>query len=162
MIYHFKKIFILPVFLLLLFSCNSDQQDKITQENKIEEKLYPIQVDGKYGFIDKTGKVAIEPKFEYVGTFSEGLYAVLINGKWGFIDRKEKIVIEPKYDNPSEFKNGLALVNERENEFYINKKGTYVLGKTEEIKDKNKDAHKSKFEDIGEFKEGLAKARKNG
>ena len=30
----------------------------------------------KYGFIDKSGKVVIEPQFDYVGDFSEGLAKV--------------------------------------------------------------------------------------
>ncbi|ECH5021687.1 WG repeat-containing protein, partial [Campylobacter coli] len=52
-----------------------------------------------WGFIDKSGKIVIEPKFDGVGNFSEGLAGVELNGKWGFIDKSGKIVIEPKFDD---------------------------------------------------------------
>ncbi|EAK1349894.1 WG repeat-containing protein, partial [Campylobacter coli] len=56
-------------------------------------------LNGKWGFIDKSGKIVIEPKFDGVGNFSEGLAGVELNGKWGFIDKSGKIVIEPKFDD---------------------------------------------------------------
>ncbi len=42
-------------------------------------QLYPVMVDGKWGFIDNTGTVKIQPQFDMrVGSpgFSEGLAAV--------------------------------------------------------------------------------------
>jgi hypothetical protein len=35
----------------------------------------------KYGFIDKDGKVVIEPQFNYINDFSEGLWMVKKDGK---------------------------------------------------------------------------------
>ena len=49
----------------------------------------------KYGFIDKNGKVVIEPQFDNVSAFSEGLAKVEKDGKWGFIHKSGKVVIEP-------------------------------------------------------------------
>ena len=49
---------------------------------------------GKWGFIDKQGKMVINPQFDYAGDFSEGLAKVLIedgtkyNRKWGYISRR--------------------------------------------------------------------------
>ncbi|MFH5163641.1 WG repeat-containing protein [Campylobacter coli] len=58
-----------------------------------------VELNRKYGFIDKSGKIVIEPKFDGVGNFSEGLAKVKLNGKYGFIDKSGKIVIEPKFDD---------------------------------------------------------------
>ena len=47
---------------------------------------------GKWGFIDKQGKIIITPQFDAVGKFSQGLAPVRVgnatNGKWGFISRQ--------------------------------------------------------------------------
>ena len=72
--------------------------------------LFPIQENGKYGYIDRTGKVVIEPQFEEVKEFSEGMAAVRIKDKWGYIDSTGKIAVEPKFKVVREFSEGLATV----------------------------------------------------
>jgi len=42
----------------------------------------------KWGFIDKKGKIVINPQFEEAKPFSEDLTSVKIGGKWGYIDKK--------------------------------------------------------------------------
>ena len=75
----------------------------------------------KYGFIDKSGKVVIEPQFDIEsewdkvyrsrsGAFSEGLVLVKKDGKWGFIDKNGKVVIEPQFDEVNNFSEGFASV----------------------------------------------------
>ena len=64
----------------------------------------------KYGFIDKSGKVVIEPQFDDADLFSEGLVLVEKDGKWGFIDKSGKVVIEPQFDDAEPFSEGLAKV----------------------------------------------------
>jgi KWG repeat domain protein len=41
----------------------------------------------KWGFIDKSKKSVVPPKYDEARHFSEGLAAVSLNGKWGFISR---------------------------------------------------------------------------
>lgn len=62
------------------------------------EGLASVKVNGKYGFINKKGKVVIPHEFDDAGFFSEGLADVKINGKYGFINKKGKIVILPEFD----------------------------------------------------------------
>ena len=38
-------------------------------------ELFPVEIDEKFGYIDKTGKIVIPPKFDHVTDFSEGLAA---------------------------------------------------------------------------------------
>ncbi|MGI7157691.1 WG repeat-containing protein, partial [Campylobacter coli] len=63
------------------------------------EGLARVGLNGKWGFIDKSGKFVIEPKFDSIWDFSEGLAKVGLNGKYGLIDKSGKIVIEPKFDD---------------------------------------------------------------
>ena len=46
-----------------------------------------VKLNGKYGFIDKTGKEVISLKYDFARAFSEGLAAVRLNGRWGFVDK---------------------------------------------------------------------------
>ncbi|EOZ2107593.1 WG repeat-containing protein, partial [Campylobacter coli] len=63
------------------------------------EGLVAVKLNGKWGFIDKSGKIVIESKFDSGGHFSEGLAGVKLNGKYGLIDKSGKIVIEPIFDD---------------------------------------------------------------
>jgi WG repeat protein len=49
---------------------------------------------GKYGYIDTTGKVVIDFKFQYGNNFEHGRAKVEINNFWGAIDKTGKL-IEP-------------------------------------------------------------------
>ena len=60
--------------------------------------LYPIKVNGKYGFMDRSGKTIITPQFDGAGGFSEGLADVRVGAKWGYIDTKGSVVITPQFD----------------------------------------------------------------
>jgi len=115
----------------------------------------------KTGFIDKSGKFIIEPRFDNAAPFSEGLARVTITGgeeeKLGFIDHSGQFVIPPIFNtdadfrrNSADFSEGLAsltenlrpTVTEMEKFVYIDKKGAIVLF--------------THFFYAGPFREGLA------
>jgi len=65
------------------------------------------------GFIDKTGRMVIEPQWERTGYFSEGLVAVKRDKKWVFIDKSSHVVIERQFDDYLfAFSQGLAAVKQ--------------------------------------------------
>jgi hypothetical protein len=95
---------------------------------------------GKFGFFDESGRIVIEPLFDFVVPFSDSL-AVVCNGcaiqtagehrkyeggKWGYINHKGEIVIELQYDKANSFENGKAQVVQGEQSFYIDKNGDVV------------------------------------
>lgn len=99
----------------------------------------------KRGFMDKTGKFAIQPQFNNASSFSEGLarVSVIKNHReyLGFINTKGDYVIEPMFDIDfdflccaNDFSEGLAsLIDEpptmeKDSSFmFINKTGEIVL-----------------------------------
>lgn len=48
-----------------------------------------------WGYIDKTGKIVIEARFDEADTFEGGLARVKVNGKWGYIDDRGQYVWNP-------------------------------------------------------------------
>ena len=116
--------------------------------NAFSEGLASVKINGKYGFIDKSGNIVINPNFEDANAFSEGLAYVKINGKYGFIDKSGNIVINPNFEDANAFSEGLASVEINGKYGFIDKSGNIVINPN--------------FEDANAFSEGLASVMING
>ena len=113
------------------------------------DALFPfVDDEGKIGFIDKSGKTVIEPKYfeirideiadkraGYLRVFCDGLAAVWVDDedKWGYINRKGEMVIPAKFDDAEAFSEGMAAVGKYDEDDgktkygYIDKKGEMVV-----------------------------------
>jgi hypothetical protein len=105
------------------------------------------------GFIDETGRVIVEPRFETARDFSEGLAYVEAKDFKGFVDRSGKVVIRMAYRFAKDFHEGLAAVgmSDRPNDNdwgYIDRSGKLVI--------------KQQFSFADDFSEGLAGVEVNG
>ena len=69
-----------------------------------------VKKNGKWGFIDTSGEMKIEPQFEDARSFGQHLAAVKIGDCWGYISRYGKVVIEPIYLEVRSFYNGSTPV----------------------------------------------------
>lgn len=120
---------LLVLSLLTLFGC-SDTTGRVDPPPRSQDQtsavtkpasLFDVKIGGKWGFIDKSGKLVINPQFDNTGMFSEGLGNVCVGkcgtfgdkpdeSKWGFIDAAGKYVVNPAYDFSYPFSEGLAAV----------------------------------------------------
>ncbi len=101
--------------------------------------LYQITVANKTGFIDKTGKIVIQPKFDgeryMLNDFSEGLAELKDMkalseypfSKEGYMDTSGRIVIKPQFDVAYDFSNGRAHVVIGDLSSFIDKTGKQVI-----------------------------------
>jgi hypothetical protein len=112
----------------------------------------------KYGYIDETGKMVINPMFESAEQFSEGLAGVCVGHgcyfrgpldkkpkeeqKWGYIDKTGAIVIPPQFTYVDGFHEGLAAVSVGDRWGYIDKTGKFVIN--------------PQYDSAGEFDNGVA------
>lgn len=72
--------------------------------------LYPVMVDERWGYIDGSGAMSLEPQYEIAGQFREGLAVVKPDGKYfGYMDISGKFVIPPKFKMANDFSDGLAV-----------------------------------------------------
>ncbi|WP_395747672.1 WG repeat-containing protein [Prosthecobacter sp.] len=89
--------------------------------------------DRQYSFLDKSGRINGDRKFEQVRFYSDGRAGVVLNGKMGFVDLNGDLVIEPRYDSlaTGNFSEGHAFVCELSKTVLkcglINKSGNAVL-----------------------------------
>ncbi len=83
--------------------------------SEFHEGLAPVELDkGKFGYINKEGKIAFKFKGYYPCSFSEGLACIDFgDDSYGYIDKTGKTVIPPKYVTASNFHNGIAFVRVR-------------------------------------------------
>ncbi|MHB1391610.1 MAG: WG repeat-containing protein [Clostridia bacterium] len=75
-----------------------------------QEKLYGISLNRKYGYMDRSGKVVVEPQYEGTYTFYEGLSAVKKDNKWGLIDKSGILLCEPQFKDVGSYSEGLISV----------------------------------------------------
>ena len=109
------------------------RSNNLLAPHQIREGLRLFQQDnGRYGYLDRTGEIAISPIYAEASDFSEGLAAAAIrNGatlEWGFINPDGKWIISPTFSNkPGDFHEGLAVVKKKNGKHvYIDKAGTVV------------------------------------
>jgi len=126
----------------------SDQEEQSAQVNG-STPLFPIEKDGKYGYIDKAGNIVINLQFDYAGLFCDGLAVVSIGSKYGYIDKTGKVVMEPQFSGTWDFSEGLAKVqigDEKTGKYgYVDKTGKVVI--------------EPQFDMAQAFSEGLAAVR---
>lgn len=126
--YHIRRIWLLMVviFLPMFAACSEAQKlseerpclnalkDREKTEIKSSQPLFPIKEKGKWGFIDHSGNVVIQPKFEEVRQFSENFAAFKDagNGKWGYVNRDGLVKVRPSFINASIFSDDKAVITD--------------------------------------------------
>ena len=71
----------------------------------------PYRGGARYGWVDRLGRVVIEPRFAYADRFSEGLaIAAEKKGRFGYVDRDGQFAIPAEYCGAARFRENLARV----------------------------------------------------
>lgn len=94
--------------------------------------LFPVRKDGKWGFIDREGKLVIAPAFERAGRFSEGLAPVVLAGRHGYVDATGRMVLAPEQAPAGDglhrpFVDGRAAVRVGDRVGYLDREGKLVV-----------------------------------
>lgn len=168
---------------VMTISCSS--KSEVFTDNAESQELYRIQVGGKCGFINKQGKLVIEPQFDMAyWFFGDGVCYARIGGRKGLINTEGEFVAE--LDESIEwvefFYNGVAEF--RANKMYgiVNKSGKILypaiykyiqrdgfngfivedtLGNQGYVNNQGEFILPCRYEDIGCFDEGLMAVARN-
>lgn len=110
--------------------------------------LIRMYENGKYGFLDKNGDIAIPFMFDWVSSFENGFAGVVLDGKAGFIDRNCNAVIDPIYQDATFYVDNVFFVKQN------NKWGAINLNAKEVIE--------FQFDELGIYQNGLIPVCKYG
>jgi hypothetical protein len=76
------------------------------------EGVAAVRINGSYGYIDESGKVVIEPRYDLAGRFYQGLAEVLVGDQTGVIDRQGRLVVRPQFAQSIALTKDVLLVRE--------------------------------------------------
>ncbi|RMH61418.1 MAG: WG repeat-containing protein [Bacteroidetes bacterium] len=108
-------------------------------------RLYPVQLDGEWGYINENGRIMIEPQYQWAGPFRDGRAHVYDNWRHGFIDEAGEWIVEPRFQDARSFSEGLAAVKMDGRWGYIDRSGSFAIN--------------PQFREPGDFSEGRAFVR---
>lgn len=86
--------------------------------------LYVVKQNNKYGYIDSTGKIMIQPQFDYADDFVEGLAKVgtlsssPIDFNFGIISPSQKWIIPPIYERLT-IQTNKVIIARKDSVYYI-------------------------------------------
>lgn len=108
---------------------------------RIHEKFARFKKDGKLGFLNATGEIAIPAIYDFASFFVDGIACVSIHDKYGKykyggINTDGILVIPCIYDNIFYFENGIALVEKDDQVGLIDKYGNSTFLPKNKTEDK--------------------------
>jgi hypothetical protein len=128
-----------------------------TQEQQIipTDALFPIPVNGKWGYMNSQKEVVITPAYFMANDFQEDraivqnlAYEPTYVRNYAVIDATGKTLTDQPYDRILDYSEGMAAVQKNEKWGFIDKQGKLVIP--------------LQYEDAGYFSEGLACVKQDG
>jgi len=129
-------------------TCSMAIPPRFDMVGRFSEGIGLAQSGELWGYIDKSGKYVVYPKFKAMGPFSNGLSSVEdVFGKWGYVDKQGKYAIQPKLIFAGQFSDGLAFVSFADkSNAVINSAGSVVI----------REQPTTSWRHVGVFSEGFA------
>ncbi|MBX7222674.1 MAG: WG repeat-containing protein [Blastocatellia bacterium] len=93
-----------------------DRLERVSPSEISAADLFRVKYNGKWGYVDRQGRVVIEPQFAEANDFSEGLACVSLEsegeGRFGFIDKTGHFVIQPRFSHMAVFQDGTTAIGD--------------------------------------------------
>ena len=134
-----KKIVTFIIACLVAISASAQTSNSFKWLRNVDEQtvrpysegLSAFFENGKWGFLNLDGKVAIKPEFDEVTDFEKGLSIVKKDGKFGAINTKGGHVFPITFDKFTKFDGGIAMAEENGLKYYL-----YSNGKRQPLSNK--------------------------
>ncbi len=136
----YQIIFICLVLLFGYIFVSQQKRDSFCSQKEISEisgqapnrkqqeiSWFEIFQQGKWGFIDETGEIVIEPRYSNIYTLSSERATFEHENKWGLMDRYGREIIEAKFERLSSFENGRGVFQDKNKWGLIDVNGHVIL-----------------------------------
>jgi hypothetical protein len=126
-----------------------------------------VELNGQWGYVDKSGKMVIPPQFTFVSQFCDGIALTRRGEEWAYIDKMGLVVLSPGCDSngAEDFSDGLAAISMGGalEPARNTKEGNRLVGSKMGFIDKRGNVViKPQFLSAGNFSEGLAAVGPDG
>jgi len=101
--------------------------DYDTYFNYFFDGLLLSNKQGKYGYYNIQGKIAIPFIYELAWLFSDGYALIRVDNKYGYINKKGEVVISPQFEDACSFSDGAAAVLKDGKWGYIDTSGNFII-----------------------------------
>ena len=119
---------------------------RFDQVGLFREGFAPVRTGERWGFVNTHGLVSVETRFQGVGEYRGGYALVIDGGRCGVIDTTGRLVVRPRFDRvvpgDSMFHYGRMLMVMDGKKGFVRRDGTIAIP--------------ARFQDAGQFREGLA------
>ena len=81
-------------------SCYIDKDGQLVSNLEVykDNEIFAFEENGLWGYKDKSGKIVVEPKYNFATDLNEyGFGGIILDGKWGVINSKGKVIKEPTF-----------------------------------------------------------------
>lgn len=140
---------------LLITACKKDN----TAENG--PLLYPLKENGRWGYMDATGKTAVAPAYDYAWDLVEGMGRFKDKGKYGFINEQGEVVIPASYAYAADFAGGYARINTKDTTVADVQYDGYNLNSDWTYTDAQGVVFSQTFGHVEDFKNGVAAVKED-
>lgn len=148
------KTFIMGMICFTLCGCGQTEPQRAEvnkaeiEESESNDTVYPeydsissytegmayFCIDGKYGYVDETGAMVIEPIYHDAGYVKDGRAVVSIGSRYGVIDTEGQEIIPIAYDYVT-YDDGCFIVLQDEEIYYYDRNGEITQEPTERTDD---------------------------
>lgn len=94
------------------------------------QPYFPVKMEKKWGLMDETGKIVLNPEYDAIGAFEQYGYSVMQrHGGVGLLNASGDEIIAPKYEDLKVLDSTLVAVMDEEAWFVIDLAGNIILNK---------------------------------
>ena len=128
--------------------------ERFEEAESFENQQAHVRIQGKEAIIDSVGSFVVKPFFDEVDFFTDTLLIFIENEKYGICNINANPILTANYEFIGKLIDNRAIIVDKGKIGYVNENGAIIIPPSYEVY--------PNYQSYSNFKNGLAKVRKNG